>query len=203
MIRLDSKMKVQCYAIFLTLAYVASSSLADSTSSPEKSVASLQASAEPLRVERSPKYDFGLGKRRYIITTGGPGKKRLPHYNFGLGKRSNPYAYNFGLGKRADADEAVNYDDETEYYPETNTYDKAGLNLENWQNGGFMDNKNDIDVVDYDFIGLPTEYKRSPRPYSFGLGKRRAYDFGLGKRKYNDEYDKRLPNRYNFGLGRR
>jgi hypothetical protein len=29
-----------------------------------------------------------LGKRRYIITTGGPGKKRLPHYNFGLGKRS-------------------------------------------------------------------------------------------------------------------
>jgi hypothetical protein len=27
------------------------------------------------RVERSPKYDFGLGKRRYIITQGGPGKK--------------------------------------------------------------------------------------------------------------------------------
>lgn len=84
-------MKVQCYAIFLTLAYVASSSLADSTSSgssTDKGSASLPSVLDTQRVERSPKYDFGLGKRRYIITTGGPGKKRLPHYNFGLGKRS-------------------------------------------------------------------------------------------------------------------
>lgn len=83
-------MKVQCYAIFLTLAYVTSSafagpSSADSTS--DKS-GSLSNTIDTQRVERSPKYDFGLGKRRYIITTGGPGKKRLPHYNFGLGKRS-------------------------------------------------------------------------------------------------------------------
>lgn len=35
---------------------------------------------------RSPKYNFGLGKRRYIIEDV-PGAKRLPHYNFGLGKR--------------------------------------------------------------------------------------------------------------------
>jgi hypothetical protein len=91
MIRLDSKMKVQCYAIFLTLAYVASSALADSTSSSsssDKGSANLPNVLDSQRVERSPKYDFGLGKRRYIITTGGPGKKRLPHYNFGLGKRS-------------------------------------------------------------------------------------------------------------------
>lgn len=90
MIYLDSKMKVQCYAIFLTLAYAASSALADasSSSSPEKGTASLPIGIDTQRVERSPKYDFGLGKRRYIITTGGPGKKRLPHYNFGLGKRS-------------------------------------------------------------------------------------------------------------------
>lgn len=84
-------MKVQCYAIFLTLAYVASSTLAESSlssSSNEKGQASLPMGIDTQRVERSPKYDFGLGKRRYIITTGGPGKKRLPHYNFGLGKRS-------------------------------------------------------------------------------------------------------------------
>lgn len=87
---LDSKMKVQCYAIFLTLAYAASA-LAESSasnSSPEKPSANLALTLDTQRVERSPKYDFGLGKRRYIITTGGPGKKRLPHYNFGLGKRS-------------------------------------------------------------------------------------------------------------------
>jgi hypothetical protein len=83
-------MKVQCYAIFLTFAYVASSALAESSSSssPDKGNANLPSVLDTQRVERSPKYDFGLGKRRYIITTGGPGKKRLPHYNFGLGKRS-------------------------------------------------------------------------------------------------------------------
>ena len=37
---------------------------------------------------RSPKYNFGLGKRRYVIQDI-PGAKRLPHYNFGLGKRSS------------------------------------------------------------------------------------------------------------------
>lgn len=89
MICLDSRMKVQSYAIFLTLAYVASSVFAEaSSSSPEKGTASLTSAIDAQRVERSPKYDFGLGKRRYIITQGGPGKKRLPHYNFGLGKRS-------------------------------------------------------------------------------------------------------------------
>lgn len=41
----------------------------------------------PQRLEaRSPKYDFGLGKRRYLMQ--GQGQKRLPHYNFGLGKRA-------------------------------------------------------------------------------------------------------------------
>jgi hypothetical protein len=62
----------------------------------------------------------------------------------------SPYAYNFGLGKRADADELSNYDDDAEFYDGSN-YDKAGLNMENWENGGYMDNKNDIDVLDYDF----------------------------------------------------
>jgi hypothetical protein len=153
------------------------------------------------RVERSPRYSFGLGKRRYMITTGGPGKKRLPHYNFGLGKRASPYQqYSFGLGKRDD--EPNNYDDESDnYFGDNNNFDKGlyNLNMENWENGANLENKNDIDI-DYDVLGLrPGEEKRAR--YSFGLGKRR-YDFGLGKRKYSDELDKRLPNRYNFGLGR-
>lgn len=66
---------------------------------------------------------------------------------------SSPYAYNFGLGKRGDGDDLSNYDDETELYADSNNYDKAGLNLENWENGGYSD-KNDIDVIDYDF-GYP------------------------------------------------
>lgn len=72
--------------------------------------------------------------------------------------------------------------------------------MENWENGGYMDNKNDINVIDdYELI----EYPRS-------LGKRRVYDFGLGKRKFlgkrfESTNDKRLPNypRFNFGLGKR
>ena len=128
------------------------------------------------------------------------------------------------MGKRAD-DVEEQYDDNTDYYPDPNNM--LNLNMENWENGGNNENKNDIDVIDYDLLRagkqfswnylnciiiikididnhlLGYEHKRSPRPYSFGLGKRRAYDFGLGKRKFSDELDKRLPNRYNFGLGRR
>lgn len=60
------------------------------------------------------------------------------------------------MGKRADAEELSNYDDDAAIYSDTNNFDKApGLNMENWENGGYMDNKNDIDVIDYDLIGLP------------------------------------------------
>jgi hypothetical protein len=75
----------------------------------------------------------------------------------------SPYAYNFGLGKRADADELPNYDDDSEFY-DSNNFDKTGLNLENWENGGYMDNKNDIDVVDYDFA-YPKGKKRSSKSF--------------------------------------
>lgn len=45
-----------------------------------------------------------------------------------------------------------NYDDDAaDFYGD----DKAGLNLENWENGGYMDNKNDIDVIDYDLYPYP------------------------------------------------
>jgi hypothetical protein len=47
------------------------------------------------------------------------------------------------LGKRDD--EPSSYDDESEsYFPDN-------LNLENWENGANMENKNDIDI-DYDFL---------------------------------------------------
>jgi hypothetical protein len=67
----------------------------------------------------------------------------------------SPYAYNFGLGKRADAEDSANYDEDSELYSDTNNFDKSGLNMENWENGGYMDNKNDIDVIDYDLMGYP------------------------------------------------
>lgn len=177
---------IHYYAILFTLTTAATLVLCESSSEGEKSPQAILPFENQQRVERSPKYDFGLGKRRYIITTGGPGKKRLPHYNFGLGKRSNPYAYQFGLGKRADGDDISNYDDEI--------FDKDDINQENFRDGGLFDNKNDIDVLDYGYDNpnfMPREYKRA-----------RQYSFGLGKRKYSDELDKRLPNRYNFGLGK-
>jgi hypothetical protein len=75
-----------CFTIFYLFALGLCESLSSSNS--DGAVSSLTASDDQQRVERSPKYSFGLGKRRYMITTGGPGKKRLPHYNFGLGKRA-------------------------------------------------------------------------------------------------------------------
>jgi hypothetical protein len=67
----------------------------------------------------------------------------------------SPYAYNFGLGKRADTEDLSNYEDDPEFYSDANNFDKTGLNMENWENGGYMDNKNDIDVIDYDLMSYP------------------------------------------------
>ena len=67
----------------------------------------------------------------------------------------SPYAYNFGLGKRADTDDLANYDDDSEFFADPNNFDKVSPNMENWENGALMDNKNDIDVYDYDLIGYP------------------------------------------------
>lgn len=46
-------------------------------------------------------------------------------------------------------------------YADTNNYDKGGLNLENWENGGYMDKENDIDVIadDNDPMGLWWQYQ--------------------------------------------
>jgi len=44
----------------------------------------------PFGVSKRPerdRYAFGLGRRAYTYSSGGPGIKRLPVYNFGLGKR--------------------------------------------------------------------------------------------------------------------
>lgn len=86
-------LRMHFYVMFFTFAYLFAISICDSSvssasRSAESGTSSLTTNDETQRVERSPKYDFGLGKRRYMITTGGPGKKRLPHYNFGLGKRA-------------------------------------------------------------------------------------------------------------------
>lgn len=68
-------MKVQC-AIILSFVYMASVSFADNNNPADKGQGNIANTADQQqRVERSPKYDFGLGKRRYIITQGGPGKK--------------------------------------------------------------------------------------------------------------------------------
>ncbi|XP_063705595.1 allatostatin-A isoform X2 [Culicoides brevitarsis] len=148
---------------------------------------------------RSPNYNFGLGKRRYILRTTELGTKRIPHYDFGLGRKRS-VAYNFGLGKRS---ENFDYDDDLQL---------AEQLLSNWETARLVDSEmpSDYDVESFrgkkNYFPRPStvyEPKRS-RPYSFGLGKRaRAYDFGLGKKRSNEEFDKRLPNRYNFGLGRR
>lgn len=67
----------------------------------------------------------------------------------------SPYAYQFGLGKRADSDDFSNYEDDGDNYNNAN-YDKANINLEDWNDGGYMDNKNDIDVLDYGYnYGYP------------------------------------------------
>ncbi|XP_058061865.1 helicostatins [Anopheles bellator] len=129
---------------------------------------------------RSPKYNFGLGKRRYIIEDV-PGAKRLPHYNFGLGKRGSAalggsdYEYDVGnqLGWNDNDYNLITKDGQFDYDGE-----KDGAKRGNTGNG--------------------------PNRYHFGLGKRRTYDFGLGKRYFEtDDFNKRLPNRYNFGLGKR
>ncbi|XP_049547839.1 allatostatin-A isoform X1 [Anopheles darlingi] len=135
---------------------------------------------------RSPKYNFGLGKRRYIIEDV-PGAKRLPHYNFGLGKRGSP------IGAPSD-------------------YEYDGGMVANQL--GWNDNDYNLITKDgqYDYETDKDAAKRATSGngaggayrYHFGLGKRRTYDFGLGKRYFEaEEFNKRLPNRYNFGLGKR
>uniref|UniRef100_A0A336MCW5 CSON015386 protein n=1 Tax=Culicoides sonorensis TaxID=179676 RepID=A0A336MCW5_CULSO len=118
---------------------------------------------------RSPSYNFGLGKRRYILRTTELGTKRIPHYDFGLGRKRSVYSpYSFGLGKRS---ENFDYDDDLQL---------AEQLLSNWESARLIDSNNDM-PSDYEvesYRGM-FEPKRS-RPYSFGLGKRaRAYDFGL------------------------
>ncbi|XP_068623091.1 helicostatins [Battus philenor] len=138
--------------------------------------------------KRSPRYDFGLGKRAYSYVSE---YKRLPVYNFGLGKRSR--LYSFGLGKRS-----VNEDQ---------SGDEFMTEVDQAHAPEMFEQYDDADVY---------EIKRA-RPYSFGLGKRmvddseeneekraRMYDFGLGKRPqlYNFGLGKRARG-YNFGLGKR
>ncbi|XP_058467484.1 allatostatin-A [Malaya genurostris] len=133
-----------------------------------------QSTFQHLLAVRSPKYNFGLGKRRYIIEDL-PGVKRLPHYNFGLGKRGRM--------------DLFDYEDDSA--------------LPSWSDEYSALISKDIPDYELDKDKSDEKRASGAYRYHFGLGKRRTYDFGLGKRSSQAGEEKRLPNRYNFGLGRR
>lgn len=133
-----------------------------------------QSTFQHLLAVRSPKYNFGLGKRRYVIENA-PGAKRLPQYNFGLGKRGRM--------------DLLDYEEDS--IPDS------------WKDDYQALLSNDIEEYDQD-QDKSSEKRASGRyhfglgkrrNYDFGLGKRSPYPLQQG--------EKRLPNRYNFGLGRR
>lgn len=131
-----------------------------------------QSTFQHLLAVRSPKYNFGLGKRRYVIENA-PGAKRLPQYNFGLGKRG-----------RMDL-----FDYEEDSVPDWKVDDYQSLI------------PNEIEEYDAD-LDKSSEKRASGRyhfglgkrrNYDFGLGKRsyqsqgekrlpNRYNFGLGRR---------------------
>lgn len=130
---------------------------------------------------KRPLYDFGLGKRKYDFGLG----KRERLYSFGLGKRGK-HMYSFGLGKRE-----INADDLKAIAQSSAEGDNSTAPVDSHEGMGHAEK----------IVG-----KRSPRQYSFGLGKReegdsgfprqyrkQSYSFGLGKRRQM----------YSFGLGKR
>lgn len=46
----------------------------------------------------------------------------------------------------------ANYDDDKKFNLDSNNYDKPVLNMENLKNGGYMDNKNDVDSIEEDLF---------------------------------------------------
>ncbi|CAH2055608.1 unnamed protein product, partial [Iphiclides podalirius] len=145
--------------------------------------------------KRSPRYDFGLGKRAYSYVSE---YKRLPVYNFGLGKRSR--LYSFGLGKRSvdedsASDEFISEVDQANVPELFDQYDDAaGRTVSAWGNS-----------IAEEVGENGEDGEKRARMYEFGLGKRpQLYNFGLGKRArgYNFGLGKRL-SKFNFGLGKR
>ncbi|KAL1397980.1 hypothetical protein pipiens_002450 [Culex pipiens pipiens] len=119
---------------------------------------------------RSPKYNFGLGKRRYVIENA-PGAKRLPQYNFGLGKRGRMDLFDY----EEDSIPELKDDYQTLLGNDIEEYDQdQDKSAEKRASGRYH-------------FGLG---KR--RNYDFGLGKRsyqqgekrlpNRYNFGLGRR---------------------
>lgn len=146
---------------------------------------------------KRPLYDFGLGKRGNKQYSFGLGKReRL--YSFGLGKRGKQM-YGFGLGKRNG--EGYNLDKREVDANELREVEEG----QDMQNTTVL-----LDSHEEMGHGSHKTAKRSPRQYSFGLGKRESddetsvgsfsrqyrkpsYSFGLGKRRQM----------YSFGLGKR
>ncbi|XP_013171749.1 PREDICTED: helicostatins [Papilio xuthus] len=183
-------------AVFCTPESVRNDDAHGSQDSQDMQVAHADHSA-PLE-KRSPRYDFGLGKRAYSYVSE---YKRLPVYNFGLGKRSR--LYSFGLGKRS-----VDEDQSSEEFVSDMDQAQAPEIFEQYDDPAVYEIKR---ARPYSF-GLgkrlaedeENEEKRA-RMYDFGLGKRpQLYSFGLGKRarSYNFGLGKRL-SKFNFGLGKR
>ncbi|KAH8375120.1 hypothetical protein KR200_003113 [Drosophila serrata] len=115
------------------------------------------------RVER---YAFGLGRRAYMYTNGGPGMKRLPVYNFGLGKRSRPYS--FGLGKRSDYD--YEQDNEIDYRVLPANY----LGAESRGKLSILPEIYRGILISWIAVRPGRQNKRTtrPQPFNFGLGRR-------------------------------
>lgn len=79
--------KMRVYAL-VTVLFCYVNLIACAPADSSSAVSDQQQQHQQRLIGRSPKYDFGLGKRRYIFRTSEPGSKRIPHYDFGLGKRS-------------------------------------------------------------------------------------------------------------------
>ncbi|XP_062540284.1 allatostatin-A isoform X2 [Armigeres subalbatus] len=128
-----------------------------------------QSTYQHLLAVRSPKYNFGLGKRRYVIEDV-PGAKRLPHYNFGLGKRARNSLLDY------EEDNVPSWSDDYSSLISKNALD--------YDSDKDQSAEKRSSAYRYHF-GLG---KR--RAYDFGLGKRQyedkrlpnRYNFGLGRR---------------------
>lgn len=130
-----------------------------------------QSTFQHLLAVRSPKYNFGLGKRRYVIESA-PGAKRLPQYNFGLGKRGRMDLFDYEEDSIPDwkddyqsllTNDIEEYDQDQDKSSEKRASGRYHFGLGKRRN--------------YDFGLGKRSYqqqgeKRLPNRYNFGLGRR-------------------------------
>ncbi|KAL9693848.1 hypothetical protein quinque_013133 [Culex quinquefasciatus] len=119
---------------------------------------------------RSPKYNFGLGKRRYVIENA-PGAKRLPQYNFGLGKRGRMDLFDYEEDSIPDwkddyqtllGNDIEEYDQDQDKSAEKRASGRYHFGLGKRRNYDFGLGKRSYQQGE----------KRLPNRYNFGLGRR-------------------------------